>query len=116
MPDLTSEERTRLVGILGRLGSTFDGERAAAGLLASRLLKARGLSWEDLLGKPSRPKAPPPGGNRCGDLQFCLRHLAELSEWEQQFIVSARGFRRLSPKQAEVVRGIADTLRRYGFE
>ena len=36
---LTSAERTRLVAILGRLGSEFQGERAAAGLLASRMLR-----------------------------------------------------------------------------
>ena len=32
---LTPADRARLAGILGRLGSEFDGERAAAGLLAS---------------------------------------------------------------------------------
>jgi hypothetical protein len=39
----------RLIGILGRLGSDADGERAAAGLLATQLLQRHGLSWGELL-------------------------------------------------------------------
>ena len=57
----------RLAKVLGRLGTTFDGERAAAGLLADRIVRGAGLSWQDLLGvvdatttslrSPSRPRA-----------------------------------------------------------
>ena len=46
---LPADDRRRLVGILSRLASDHDGERAAAGLLATRLLKARGLGWEQLI-------------------------------------------------------------------
>ena len=39
---LSPADRDRLVAILGMLGSAFDGERASAALLASRMLKAAG--------------------------------------------------------------------------
>ena len=44
MPTLAPAEVRRLVGILGRLGSDHNGERAVAGLLASRMLRAAGLA------------------------------------------------------------------------
>ena len=48
-PDHAGELRGKLVKVLGRLGSEHDGERAAAGLLASRMVAAAGLTWERLL-------------------------------------------------------------------
>lgn len=47
---LAPELAERLVKICGRLGSDFDGERAAAGLLASRLIADHGLTWGDVIG------------------------------------------------------------------
>ena len=47
MSRLNSNERARLIKILGKLGSEFPNERAAAGLLATRLLKECYLSWDD---------------------------------------------------------------------
>ena len=47
---LALDDRRKLVGILSRLASDYDGERAAAGLLATRLLKARGLGWDEVIG------------------------------------------------------------------
>ena len=40
----------RLVKVLGMLGSDHAGERAAAALQASRILKEAGLTWHDVLG------------------------------------------------------------------
>lgn len=47
-PALTPREKARLGGILARLASPYDGERAAAGLLASAFVAKRGLAWADL--------------------------------------------------------------------
>lgn len=125
---LTAAERTKLVGILGRLGSDHDGERAAAGLLASRLLRSRGLCWDDLLpppgtgraGPPPRPEPPPaagPGTAWRDDLALCKRHLAELDTWPAEFIVSISGWRRaLSVGQLTTLGQIARKLRDQGFE
>lgn len=116
MPDLTLEERTRLVGILGRLGSDFDGERAAAGLLASRLLRNHGLTWADLLGGASQRDASRRGESSNSSLGLCLCHLKHLTEWEQQFCRSLAGRSRLSPKQAAVTQKIVDGLRARGLD
>lgn len=48
MSALPSDDRRKLVGILGRLGSDAEGERAAAGLLATQLLARHGMGWADL--------------------------------------------------------------------
>lgn len=55
----------KLAAVLARLESLFDGERAAAGLLASRMVRAAGLTWHDVLRGPApepspRPEPPPP--------------------------------------------------------
>jgi hypothetical protein len=47
---LSPAVREKLVKICARLGSDHDGERAAAGLLASRMLASEGLAWEDVIG------------------------------------------------------------------
>lgn len=123
MPPLSPAERNRLVAILGRLGSDFDGERAAAGLLAARLLRDRGLCWDDLIltggGVQRVPgiaqeerSAWPPGQD---NLVLCLRWLGELSSWEVGFVTDLRRKRRpLTPAQAKLAQ-IADALRARGL-
>ncbi|WP_158747570.1 hypothetical protein [Acidisphaera sp. L21] len=57
---LTPRERTRLAGILARLASPFESERAAAGLLASAYMAKHNLTWSDLMtGHPASPPPPP---------------------------------------------------------
>lgn len=124
MPLLSPAERNRLVAILGRLGSDYDGERAAAGLLAARLLRDRGLCWDDLIltggGAQRVPgmaqeerSAWPPGQD---NLVLCLRWLGELSSWEVGFVTDLRRKRRrLTPAQAAKLAQIADALRARGL-
>lgn len=57
---MTKAELIKLNRILGMLGSDHDGERAAAALAASNFLKARSLSWWQLIGGDKRA-APVPG-------------------------------------------------------
>jgi hypothetical protein len=45
---LSARERSRLAGILSRLSSSFDSERAAAGLLATAFVNKHNLMWSDL--------------------------------------------------------------------
>ena len=68
---LTPREKARLSGILARLASPYDGERAAAGLLASAFVAKHGLAWADLTEtlQPAAkavavPEAPSPGQER----------------------------------------------------
>lgn len=46
---MTSAQRSKLVAMLGRLGSSFDGERSAAGYLASRFLVSISADWNDVI-------------------------------------------------------------------
>ena len=84
---LTPRERARLSGILARLASPYDGERAAAGLLASAFVAKHGLAWADLTATlqpaartPAATKEPSPGRDqrRSGSKTwrgFCRRRL-----------------------------------------
>ncbi len=113
---MSPAERTRLIGVLGRLGSDFDGERAAAGLLATRLLKSTGLTWEEVLVPrlASNQGHAQPQPDRGDDLGLCLRHLDELTGWESNFVLSLSTVRGRSPKQVAVLQRIAETLRARG--
>lgn len=134
-PPLTAAERTRLVGILGRLGSSFEGERDAAALAATRFLKDRGITWDDVIPPPAcasstsgkwgtyqgdRREPPPwPKGSTDwkSDLAFCLRHLAEMADWPANFALSISRQRKvLSPGQAAKLAEIANDLAARGFE
>lgn len=121
---LSPAERQRLVGILGRLGSDHDGERAAAGLLATRMLRAAGLGWDDLIltgaatrqvsgGAQNEHSTWPPGQD---NLVLCLRWLGKLSPWEAGFVSDLRRKRRpLTPAQAAKLAQIATGLRARGL-
>ena len=74
---LTPREKARLSSVLARLASPYDGERAAAGLLASAFVAKHGLTWADLAETlqpaakaaaepeaPSPSKEPSPGQER----------------------------------------------------
>jgi hypothetical protein len=45
----SEDARTRLIRLLGLLGSDFDGERATAGAMANRLVRDLGLTWGDVV-------------------------------------------------------------------
>jgi hypothetical protein len=49
----------RFIGICGRLGSDHDGERANAAAMATRELRAAGLTWVDVLVDPGQAQAKP---------------------------------------------------------
>ena len=119
---LSAAERNRLVCILGRLGSAHDGQRAAAGLLASRLLAGKGLQWGDVVREvggqphPQRPDAPSETAAAWQDqLGLCCRHAGHLSAWEHDFILSLSIRRQtVTPAQAAKLDQIADALRARG--
>lgn len=101
-PDLVA----RLSKVLGMLGSDHDGEIAAAGRRAHRLLRDAGLTWPEVL----QPMLPPPKpevdddpldhGAACAS----LLNWPGLTDWERGFVTSLRKFKRLSDKQLAVLR------------
>lgn len=120
---LTSAERARLVGILGRLGSDHDGERAAAGLLASRLLNGKGLTWDTLISTAEAPpdtraytRRPDAHYDATVDLALCRRHAAHLSTWQAEFVASLAQWQTpWSAAQRMKLRQVAGQLRARGL-
>ncbi len=124
MSELAAEQMTRLIKILGLLASDRDGERAAAAWQASRIIKSAGLTWEEVL---ARPSLPPPHLNRAAsdpqrpdavwfdDARLAQRHVAELTPWERQFIAKIAFLITLSRKQTVILAGIAAALRARGL-
>lgn len=125
MASLPPNDRRKLVGVLGMLGSDAVGERAAAALQATRIVKSHGLQWEDLIGglaQTQQQRQPPPGqsgaharSNPGRDLELCRRHLGAVTSWEASFIAGLQNRRRLSEKQLAKLQGIAVDLRNRGF-
>ena len=112
MSGLNSTERARLVKILGRLGSEFPGERAAAGLAATRLLKGCGLLWDGVIAA-SRP-TPSRTLAWKATARWCLQHKHLLSPEEGQYCANLELFDSLSPRQLETLNWIVKTLRAAG--
>jgi len=89
---LTPRENARLSSILARLASPYDGERAAAGLLASAFVAKHGLAWADLTATlqpaaevSTASKKPSPGQERRRNggktwRGFCRRRLVTLGQ------------------------------------
>jgi len=123
--ELSPGERNKLLGVLGRLSSPFDGERAAAGLLATRLLEGRDLTWSDVIGTPAlptpsdsqRPTSPPPRPTGtdlelANLLNFVRRNSARLNEKEAAFIGQVSNWRGpVSDRQRKWLGDIAARLR-----
>ena len=122
MTALSPAERTRLVALLGMLGSDHAGERANAGSLAAKLIRERGLTWGDLVtpvlpsGQESARQHRASGEATVqADIRFCSRYFSHLTAWEQTFVASVSGRAKLSEKQAQILRQAADKLRGRGF-
>ena len=99
--DRTAAER-KLVAILSRLASPFDGERLAAAQLANELINRLGLQWADVVHingiTESRPS--PPAWREM--LRACAQRFQYLSESEQSFIATiAQYAHRPTPRQLE---------------
>jgi hypothetical protein len=93
----------RLAKVLGLLGSSHDGEVAAAGRAAHEIIRQAGATWFDLLAPPLPAPRPTGRSDAFGMVEFCLRHPAVLTEWEARFLHSLRRRSRISPKQQAIV-------------
>jgi len=102
--NLPPADRAKLAAILGRLGSEYDGERAAAGLLAARFVRDHGLTWPELLAAPAPATPPPPATDWQHRAAWCAERGELLSLWEANFL-AAMGRRHQPPtdKQAAVL-------------
>jgi hypothetical protein len=115
VPRLTSALASKLVKVLGMLGSAFDGEIAAAGRRADAMVKAVGLSWGDMI-VPAAPRTEPPRRpsrrwrrptSPSDTTALCLQWPEALTDWEVDFCRSIVGRRRISAKQTVVLTRLA---------
>jgi hypothetical protein len=99
---LSTAERTRLTKLLGLLGSDHPGERDNAAVLANRLIKAKGASWDDVVIGPAPVQKSEivTWRSTCRELQ---RHQGSLRTWERQFVAELPAFPRISPKQRAIL-------------
>ena len=110
---LSSADTNKLIGILSRLSSDFEGERAAAGLLATKFIKQRGLGWQDIL-QPALPPPPEPEEQSSARTWQAVRadiltvHGDCLTDWEHDFLCSLGNYRKLSFKQFRAFQRIAN--------
>lgn len=115
---LPHDKLARLEKLLGMLGSSFDGEVAAAGRAAHALVKGAGLTWGDVLAPAGKP--PPAAPNKPAvkwwqeDAKLCLAcGLDEqcLSDWEVEFLenISERTIP-VTEKQRDKLSQIMDRL------
>ena len=94
---LGSSSTTRLVQLLGMLGSAYPGERDAAELKANELVRDTGLTWADVIRAPDRDRhdhGDCGGRDHWRDMQaYCLRHRGRLNEREYSFVTDLDNWR-----------------------
>lgn len=97
----SADTKNLLVKLCGMLGSDFEGERAAAALKVTLLLRRAGLRWDDVLALPGASCRPAPGEGRGweagpiytdwrADLACCARHRSLLSAAERDYVGQLR--------------------------
>jgi hypothetical protein len=83
-------------------GSDHAGERAAAAAKADQLVRKLGLTWNEVLTSAPGALAAPPASH-AQKLAFVRRHLHALNSWEVGFVRDMAHYRRLTPKQQNIV-------------
>jgi hypothetical protein len=115
VPRITAALASKLVKVLGLLGSAHDGEVAAAGRRADAMVKGAGLSWGDVIipaaPRSEQPQRPPRrwrrGVSPTDTAALCLQWPEVLTDWETNFCRSIVGRRRISAKQTVVLERLA---------
>jgi hypothetical protein len=111
---------SKLVKVLGMLGSAHDGEVVAAGRRADAMVKDAGLMWSDVIvpaaPRPETRQAPQRRWRRptspSDTAALCLQWSEVLTNWETDFCRSIVG-RRISAKQTVVLERLARTVEAF---
>jgi hypothetical protein len=96
----------RLAKLCGMLGSAHAGQRAAAAEMADKLVRARGLTWPQILS----PRLMQSTDELVG---LVLANLGALTQWERGFVYSINGRQNLSEKQLALLERLAAKARGY---
>ena len=113
---LDARTADKLVKLLGMLGSDHPGEVAAAGAAASRLLKASGLTWSDVIffEADARPGTWREPENWIDAVRVCLDlDPSPLTTWDLKFLKGISRQTRLSEKQQIHLDRITDVCRSH---
>jgi hypothetical protein len=115
---LDPQTASRLAKICGRFGSDFKGERANAALLATRTLKAAGVTWDDVFSRseqalPSHAK-PTSAARHIGYVKWALGFPQFLTSWETGFLRDLARRRSPTAKQAAKLAQIIENLHARG--
>ncbi len=110
MNALLQTDRTKLVKLLGMLGSNHAGERDAAGLAAHRLLQKRGMTWEDALTPRAAERRLPQHATWRTTCARLMENPRALRAWERNFVADLPNFPRISVKQRYVLNEIAQRV------
>jgi hypothetical protein len=122
-PKLSAALRERIAKLLGMIGSNHDGEALNAARLADGLVREARVTWPAVLEPPAPAPSQPryePFDDDWGETvdaldhfascdaagAFCRRHPDLLSDRELRFLATLPGFRRLSAKQQDALRGL----------
>jgi hypothetical protein len=77
------------------------------------MVRAAGMTWHEVFGIAAPPQRQ---SNLAADvIRECLQRPDLVTEWEYSFLISLRGFCRLSHKQRQVLSRIADKVRRETY-
>lgn len=103
---LDPRDRDKLAKICGMFGSSFAGERLVAAERADEFVRTRGLGWHTVLGADAQAQSAAADDHVALVDEILAAHI-ELSEWDEAFLYSIRGFRKLSAKQRRVLGRLA---------
>lgn len=104
---MTSSDRVTVAKLLGLIGSAHDAEALAAARKAHELVKARGITWPDLLGLD----AMPPEVEHVALARDLLgKGRTICTPWELRFLRGILAFKTLSPSQQDTLDGIREKV------
>ena len=112
MTALSQDDRSRLAKMLGLLSSSHPGEQVAAATAASRFLRSRNLTWQELL-EPQR-RVPAPATWREAVTRL-LQHPREITAWENRFLSDINRLPSISPKQRKLLSEISSRVLGVGL-
>lgn len=103
----------KLARICGMFGSAHDGERAAAARKADQLVRAHGLTWNDVV-CANKYSARADYSSFRDQVRFCFANIDLLNQWEHGFLLGIRKRRSLSDKQQRILNEIWNKVRDAG--
>jgi hypothetical protein len=113
---LDAATASRLIKLLGMLGSEHAGEVANTGAAASRLLVSAGLTWADVVAVEPEPAtgAWREPNDWIDGLVICMTmHDAPLTPWDRRFLVEISRQAALTEKQQVQLDRIVQTCRHH---